>query len=54
MLFVLLQFTDFQKCDQGSDVPVNHLSGLVSLHKQGHERYKVLGKCSSTEPEKTE
>ena len=39
----ILQYLSTSRGDQGSDVPVNHLSGLVSLHTQCHKKYKVLG-----------
>ena len=34
----VLQYLSTSRRDQGSDVPVNHLSGLVSLHTQCHKR----------------
>ena len=34
----MLQYLSTSSRDQGSDVPVNHLSGLVSLHMQCHKR----------------
>ena len=34
----MLQYSSTSSRDQGSDVPVNHLSGLVSLHMQCHKR----------------
>ena len=34
----MLQYLSTRSRDQGSDVPVNHLSGLVSLHMQCHKR----------------